>query len=406
MADIIVPSHPTQAETYPKEEWLWRGIIDPSLTLPEPSWWEIDTLDPADILDAWDFGWKRHRDPDGQKTGFINNRVWRTRSGNPSQRLGDGVYFGGGGSWDLPKYNLDWNEVSVIIEFHTIYENNTSLDAFFSHYRTDGSQFTLQNDWSNDKMRWSCGQPGSDTVEVDGTMTGGIVGVSGVHLYKRGELVGSVPESGEAFQELNFVLGAIQTDNNPNTQYMRGTIRKILIVKRRLTDEEQMRIFTKIKECEGDEGELLINPSFKCGLTGWTHNPSYPATLTDNGDGSIHLKSESQYGSVVPVFDEFPNATYTIRIKVSNVSGNGKISYRRGNNQWVTVVTYTEDGTYEATFTDDIIEINVGANNDDTFEADYEYISLKQTGPTVQFEPLTTENGEVLTTENGEELTI
>jgi hypothetical protein len=342
-----------------------------------PDWWKIDTLDQSDILDAWDFGWKDHKDNASQKTGFEFKRVWRTRSGNPAQRLGDGVYFGGGGSWDLASFELDWNEVSVIIEFHSLVNNN-NLDAFFSHYRNDGSQFTLQNEWNTNLLRWSCGPSGSATLEVPGTMTDGVIGVSGVYLYKNGELVGNVPEVGEARQAINFILGAIQTDNQANYQYMRGTIRKILIVKRRLTNQEQMKIFTRIKGCSGSKNELLINSSFDCGLIGWGYNSSYPATLTDNGDGSVDLKSESAYGSLVPDFDVFPAATYTIKIKVRNVSGKGKISYRKGNNQWATVVTYDTDGEYEATFTSDIKDINVGANNDSTFEADYEYISLKQ----------------------------
>jgi hypothetical protein len=210
-----------------------------------PNWWKIDTLNPDDILDAWDFGWSGHKDPDAQKIGFEHNRVWRVRSGNPSQRLGDGVYFGGGGSWDLASFNLDWSNVSVIIEFHTL-TNNNNLDALFSHYRNDGSQFTLQNEWNTDLIRWSCGASGSDTLEVSGAMTDGVIGVSGVHLYKNGTLVGSVPESGEAMQDINFVLGAIQTDNNDNYQYMKGTIKKILIVKRRLTDAEQAEIYANI----------------------------------------------------------------------------------------------------------------------------------------------------------------
>jgi hypothetical protein len=79
-------------------------------------------------------------------------------------------------------------------------------------------------------------------------MANGVIGVSGVHLYTNGTLVGSVPESGEATQDINFVLGAIQTDNQANIQYMKGTIKKILIVKRRLTDAEQTEIYANMTE--------------------------------------------------------------------------------------------------------------------------------------------------------------
>jgi hypothetical protein len=200
------------------------------------------------------------------------------------------VYFGGGGSWHLPSMELDWSNVSVIIEFHTL-ANNNNLDALFSHYNSSASQFTLQNQWDTDVVRWSCGQPGSDTIEVSGAMTDGIIGVSGVNLYKEGSLVGSVPESGEAVQDIQFVLGAIQTDNHPNTQYMRGTVKRIILVKRRLTDKEQAQITLNMKNCDKPSGQLLDNFEFDCGKTGWYYHPSYPAVITDNGDGSVHLKS-------------------------------------------------------------------------------------------------------------------
>jgi hypothetical protein len=225
-------------------------------------------------------------------------------------------------------------------------------------------------------MRWSCGQSGSDTLEVDGTMTGGIVGVSGVHLYKRGVLAGSVPESGEATQEINFVLGAIQTDNNDNYQYMRGTIRKILIVKRRLSDEEQAEIFLNIKNCGKPSGELLDNWTFDCGVAGWFYNPNYPAIITDNNDGSVHLKSTSQFGSLRPLKHQFPSDKYIFNIEVKNVVGSGKISVRSSSG-WHNIATFTDGGKVIATYEGVITDINIGANNDDTFECDFLSCSLK-----------------------------
>jgi hypothetical protein len=133
--------------------------------------------------------------------------------------------------------------------------------------------------------------------------------------------------------------------------------------------------------------ELLCNPEFDFGLYGWHFDPKYTAELTDNGDGSIHLKSTSNYGSVVPNGQQFPNDTYTLVIKVANVSGNGKMSIRDTANNWHNLKYFTTAGIYRITFTLGINDIHCGASNDANFECDFlSYSMKKNTTTTVTFE--------------------
>jgi hypothetical protein len=150
--------------------------------------------------------------------------------------------------------------------------------------------------------------------------------------------------------------------------------------------------------CGSPRGELLFNYSFKCGLNGWHFDPNFPAELTDNGDGSVHLKAIDRYGSCVPDDQTFDNDTYTLTIEVANVVGNGKMSIRNTGNTWFNLQTFTADGTYAAEYTGDIKEIHCGADSDTTFECDFLSYSLK-----VKTKDYLTYEGEQLTYE-GEQL--
>ena len=130
--------------------------------------------------------------------------------------------------------------------------------------------------------------------------------------------------------------------------------------------------------CNPSGGEYLYNWTFDCGTDGWGHAATYPATITDNGDGSLHLKADSNYGSLVPNKQAFEDADWILECKVRNVAGNGKLSLRRPNNAWVNSPIYSTDGVYSLSFSGAIKEIHVGAANDAAYEADYEYISLKK----------------------------
>jgi hypothetical protein len=163
-----------------------------------------------------------------------------------------------------------------------------------------------------------------------------------------------------------------------------------------------------IFSCGSPRGELLFNYSFKCGLNGWGFDPAFPATVTDNGDGSIHLLANDRYGSVVPNKQNFATATYVLTIEVANVVGNGKMSVRNTSNQWFNLETFNTAGTYSVEYTGDIKNIHCGADNNAGFECDFLSYSLMETtsGGTIQREKLTNGTGVVLTNETGEEITV
>ena len=144
-------------------------------------------------------------------------------------------------------------------------------------------------------------------------------------------------------------------------------------------------------------GEYLYNSSFDCGLLGWGFDQTYPAILTDNGDGSVHLKTDSNFGSLVPNNETFEAADWVIEVKFRNQIGNGKISFRRPNNSWVSTPTIG-DGVHQSNpFSGAIAEIHVGADGDPTYEADYEYISLRKADAVTHNGEAVTYNGETLT---------
>ena len=151
--------------------------------------------------------------------------------------------------------------------------------------------------------------------------------------------------------------------------------------------------------CPKPQDEYLFNHSFDCGTSGWNFDPTYPATITDNGDGSLHLKTDSDWGSLVPDTIPHSNKSWIIEVKFRNQVGNGKISFRRPNGTWVSTPTVGDGVHTSNVYNGEIREIHVGADSDPTYEADYEYISLK-------VNTLTTDSGETLTTDSGEELTV
>jgi hypothetical protein len=105
-----------------------------------------------------------------------------------------------------------------------------------------------QNDFPDGELRWTCGHADtSNTIEIaNGLTPTGIVGVSGPSLYKDGTKIGEQTGSSSAVVDTNFIIGCITTDGNNETQFMKGTIKKVLIVNRRLTDDEQAQIYSNI----------------------------------------------------------------------------------------------------------------------------------------------------------------
>ena len=137
--------------------------------------------------------------------------------------------------------------------------------------------------------------------------------------------------------------------------------------------------------CPQPPGEFLYNWTFDCGDLKWGFDSNYPAIITDNGDGSLHLQSTSNFGSLVPEIGVFPSDNYIISCKIRNISGTGKMSIRRTNNSWHNSPDITTDGIHSYEYSGDIKEIHVGAQADDTYEADYEYISLRKNDGTVTY---------------------
>ncbi len=127
------------------------------------------------------------------------------------------------------------------------------------------------------------------------------------------------------------------------------------------------------------EFELLYNHDFDCGLTLWNDNP-YDAVLTDNGDGSIHIKAVEPYGCICPV--EMPdlskNVTYRVTINVRNIVGNGVISIHTDAGWQYYTFNTDEQHIFDFSSSSTIIELAVGADNDTNFECDLDYISLKK----------------------------
>ena len=129
--------------------------------------------------------------------------------------------------------------------------------------------------------------------------------------------------------------------------------------------------------CYAPPGEMLYNWTFDCGTDGWHNDPLYPGTITDNGDGSVHLQANDEWASLVPDKQSYPSDSYVVEVKFRNQVGNGKISFRRPNGLWVNTPT-VGDGVHQSNpFSGAISEIHVGADGDPTYEADYEYISLR-----------------------------
>ena len=129
------------------------------------------------------------------------------------------------------------------------------------------------------------------------------------------------------------------------------------------------------------EEEYLYNWNFNCGIKNWQYDSNYPAILTDNGNGTVHLKTTSQYGSVVPVALPPDNASWILEVSIFNIVGAAKMSIRRPNNTWINN-PIPGDGVHQMLYDGTIKTIHIGADNDATFEADYDYYSLRKYIPT------------------------
>jgi len=130
--------------------------------------------------------------------------------------------------------------------------------------------------------------------------------------------------------------------------------------------------------CDATGTQLIDNHTFDCGVENWTSDPTYPATITDNGDGSLHVVADTAYGSLVPDFfvsDSLPDGSYDLTVDVRNITGVGKASIRDDGGTWHSQALV--DGNNVFPYTGTISTINVGADNDASFVADFELIGLE-----------------------------
>jgi len=139
--------------------------------------------------------------------------------------------------------------------------------------------------------------------------------------------------------------------------------------------------------CPTPPGEFLLNWSFDCGLSRWQDDPSYPADITDNGDGSIHISAIDQWGSLQPKAHTFPAGDYTVRIGVSSISGNGKFSYRVGTTWHTHSPLVLGENIFSFTASGKINNFVVGADADTSFECDVMYVSLRDSNVEMQIIP-------------------
>ena len=134
--------------------------------------------------------------------------------------------------------------------------------------------------------------------------------------------------------------------------------------------------YTLVAEtCDAEGTQLLDNASFDCGTLRWSSDASYPATITSNGDGSVHLTADTLYGSLMPDKNQHPDGSYNITVQVSGIVGTGKVSVRDASGTWHS--TALVDGENIVPYTGVIDNINVGADNDATFEADFQFLGLE-----------------------------
>jgi len=127
--------------------------------------------------------------------------------------------------------------------------------------------------------------------------------------------------------------------------------------------------------CDAEGTQLIDNHTFDCGTMKWTSDASYPATITGNGDGSVHLTADTDYGSLVPENRTFPDGSYNLTVDVRNMTGAGKASIRDNGGTWHSQTLV--DGNNVFPYTGTISTINVGADNDASFVADFELIGLE-----------------------------
>ena len=204
---------------------------------PGSHWW--DAVPANDILGVWLFDDANNGTP---FVDVVNNRHFRAVQGNPQVTPGVGVVFGGAGCLATPLPDgTDVSDLSVLIQFENVRQNNDTLDAFYSHFYNDNilGHYVLQYDWADTEVRWSCGDVNSLTIEVPfPLLDSGIVVTAGRRLIFDGIPLATVPESSPTVSNGNdFHLGCVRVDAGFR-QGLKGTVKKLLVATKALSPSE------------------------------------------------------------------------------------------------------------------------------------------------------------------------
>ena len=92
-------------------------------------------------------------------------------------------------------------------------------------------------------------------------LTDGVYGVSGPDLFINGSYAGSIPTPGTSYKEnFGFYLGGVYLSGGSISQHIKANVKRILIVNRKLTSEEQAQIFNQIKGYSMNTVTYLTEP--------------------------------------------------------------------------------------------------------------------------------------------------
>jgi len=119
--------------------------------------------------------------------------------------------------------------------------------------------------------------------------------------------------------------------------------------------------------CFQQSNEVFLNSEFDCGSKFWEVDPNYGGSISEGNNGDITLVATDQWSSLTQL-DKFPipAGSYHMEVTITDITGNGKYSYRTSDGIWTNAFKYTASGTYKADIVTNkaITAIDVGADDD------------------------------------------
>ena len=120
------------------------------------------------------------------------------------------------------------------------------------------------------------------------------------------------------------------------------------------------------------------NPFFDYGTLRWKQSGSHTSDLTDNHDGTVHIKALSNYGGISPEIENYPRGDYVIGYKCDNVISSGKLAWYDGSN-WHNEPVFNSDIDTTVLAIDTKVELlTINANNNTTFECDIDHFFIQR----------------------------